>query len=87
MQLFLRDASIKAKKFRRNNIATGTLRRVNNIISISIKGSDMDKYIRDNGFNKIMDVEFEGENLKVKILGTKKDVLLHNIINVDFQEV
>lgn len=87
MKLFLRDTSIKCKKIRKNNLATGTLKRSTSVIPISIKGTDIDKYILEYGFNKIMDVEFGEEKLRVKIIGTKKDVLLHNIINIDFQEL
>ena len=45
MKLELRDVKIKCKKFRRNNMATGSLKKDGEIIPVLIKGSDIDQYI------------------------------------------
>lgn len=88
MKLELRDVSIKCKKLRRNNIATGTLRKNDKeIIPISLCGTDMDKYINDFGFNKLIELEFGEEKIEAKILKVFRDNINHNIINVDFQQI
>ncbi|MGL5615387.1 MAG: hypothetical protein ACRDD2_04040 [Sarcina sp.] len=87
LNLNLRDVSIPCKRLRKDNLATGSLRRGDKVIPISVKGSDIDKYVRDNGYDKLVDVEISGENIKVKIALSKRDLIIHNIVNIDFIEV
>ncbi|MGL5575124.1 MAG: hypothetical protein ACRDCW_06185 [Sarcina sp.] len=87
MKLELRDASIKCKKLRRNNIATGSLRKNGKVIPVSIKGSDIDKYAKKYGVEKNITLEFEGNEIEVKVLNVERHMLDHNITNIDFETV
>ncbi|MGL5820636.1 MAG: hypothetical protein ACRCYE_03265 [Sarcina sp.] len=85
MKLELRDASIKCKKLRRNNLATGTLRKDGKIIPISIKGSDIDKYSKRKGLIENLKLDFDGSEIEVKVINVERDLLKHNITNIDFE--
>ncbi|MGL4742368.1 MAG: hypothetical protein ACRC41_16505 [Sarcina sp.] len=85
MRLELRDVSIKCKKLRRNNLATGTLRKDGQIIPISIKGSDIDKYSKRNGLIENLKLDFDGSEIEVKVINVERDLLKHNITNIDFE--
>ncbi|MGL5634573.1 MAG: hypothetical protein ACRDDL_05885 [Sarcina sp.] len=85
MKLELRDASIKCKKLRRNNLATGTLRKNGKIIPISIKGSDIDKYSKRKGLIENLKLDFDGSEIEVKVINVERDLLKHNITNIDFE--
>lgn len=87
MKLELRDVSIKCKKLRRNNLATGTLRKEGKIIPISVKGSDVDKYIKKYGAYNNITLEFEDQEVVVKIINVEKHLIDHNITNIDFEAV
>ncbi|MGL4452525.1 MAG: hypothetical protein ACRCTZ_15275 [Sarcina sp.] len=87
MKLELRDASIKCKKLRRNNIATGSLRKNGKVIPVSIKGSDIDKYAKKYGVEKNITLEFEGNEIEVKVVNVERHMLDHNITNIDFETV
>lgn len=87
MKLELRDVSIKCKKLRRNNLATGTLRKEGKIIPISVKGSDIDKYIKKYGAYNNITLEFEDQEVVVKVINVEKHLIDHNITNIDFEAV
>ena len=87
MKLELRDASIKCKKLRKNNIATGSLRKDGQVIPVSIKGSDIDKYTKVYGIKNNITLEFEGNQIEVKVLKVEKEPIAHNITNIDFEVV
>lgn len=87
MKLELRDVNIKCKKLRRDNKATGTLRKDDKIIPIQLKGSDVDKYIKKYGAYNNINIEFEDIQIVVKINNVEKDLINHNIINIDFEAV
>lgn len=85
MKLELRDVSIKCKKLRRNNLATGTLKKDGQIIPISIKGSDIDKYSKRNVLMENLKLDFDGSEIEVKVMNVERDLLKHNITNIDFE--
>lgn len=87
MKLELRDVNVKCKRLRKNNIATGTLRKDGKVIPISIKGSDIDKYTKRYGIKKNITLEFEGSSIDVKVVNVEKDMIDHNIINIDFEAI
>ena len=87
MKLELRDVNIKCKKLRKNNITTGTLRKDGKVIPISIKGSDIDKYAKRYGVKKNMTLEFEGNQIEVKVINVEKHMIDHNITNIDFEAI
>lgn len=87
LELGLRDVSIKCKKLRRNNNATGTLRKNGEIIPILVKGSDVDKYVKRYGVYNDITVSFDGCELVVKAINVEKHNIDHNITNIDFEVV
>ncbi|MGL4991468.1 MAG: hypothetical protein ACRC57_09980 [Sarcina sp.] len=87
MKLELRDVRIKCKKLRRENNTTGTLRKDGKIIPVQLKGSDIDKYIKKYGAYNNINIEFEDSQITVKINNVEKDLINHNIINIDFEAI
>lgn len=85
MKLELRDVKIKCKKLRRNNLATGSLKRDGQTIPVAIKGSDIDKYRAANGLLHNIKLEFEGEEITVKVIEVQRHLIHHNITNIDFE--
>ena len=85
MKLELRDVKIKCKKFRRNNMATGSLKKDGEIIPVLIKGSDIDQYRVAVGFKKNISLKFEGNDILVKVLKVERHPVNHNITNIDFE--
>lgn len=87
IKITLRDVNIKCKKLRREGIITGTLKRLNGeIIPISLKGSKIDCYILNNGLNKELKVSLNGEEIKTKIYRVQKNLLIHNVDNIELLE-
>ena len=83
-----RDSSLKCRKFRNKGLTTGTLKRKNGeIIPISMIIYKLDAYLNRNGFEELIEINFEGEILKAKIKQTQKDIVNHNVINIDLLEV
>lgn len=87
MKLELRDVNINCKRLRKNNLATGSLRKDGEVIPVSIKGSDIDKYAKKYGVEKNITLEFEGNEIEVKVINVEKDMIAHNIINIDFETI
>ena len=85
MKLELRDVKIKCKKLRRNNMATGSLKKDGQIIPVAIKGSDIDQYRIAVGLRKNISLEFEGADILVKVLKVERHPVNHNITNIDFE--
>lgn len=84
----LRDSNLKGRKFRNEGMAIGTIRRLNgDIIPVSLLSRKIDKYFSANQGVSHVDVNFEGEIIKAKVIASEKHVLLHNTINIDFQEL
>ncbi len=87
IEINLRDVNIKCKKLRKEGIITGTLKRINGeIIPISLKGNKIDSYILNNGFNEDLNVVLNGEEIVTKIYRVQKNLLIHNIDNIDIWE-
>lgn len=82
-----RDPKIKCKKLRREGIITGTLKRCNgDIIPISVKGSSIDTYVNSNGLNHELIILFEGSEIKTSIYRVQKNLIMHNVDNIDLLE-
>lgn len=82
-----RDVKKKGKTLRNKGIITGTLKRKDGeICNIEMIGNDLDTIILRNGLKLQLDIQFQGNLLKTKIYRVQRDVLFHNIINVDLLE-
>ncbi|MGU8568913.1 hypothetical protein ACV3R5_00105 [Clostridium perfringens] len=57
-----RDVKIKCRKFRNNGKATGVINRKNgDNISISVKISDLDKFLAKHGDHSDLEINLDGE--------------------------
>ncbi|WP_300259302.1 hypothetical protein [Clostridium sp.] len=82
-----RDAKIKCRKIRNNGKATGVINRKNgDNISISIKLSDLDKFLTNYGDHSDLDINLDGEVIKTSIIEVQRDLLVHNAININLRE-
>ena len=87
LKVDIRDIKVKCKKLRKKGIISGTLRRTNGeIVPISLKGSDVDKHILNNGLNKEIFIIFNNEEIRTKIYKLQRNLLVHNVINIDLLE-
>ena len=62
-------------------------RKNGEIIPISMIGFKLETYIKRNGLNTNIPLTFDNEELKVRIDRLQRNVLSHNIINIDTFEV
>ncbi len=82
-----RDLKKKGKSLRNKGIITGTLkRRDGRVFNIQMIGNDLDTLINRANLNLALQIEFEGELINTRIDRVQRDVLFHNIINVDLLE-
>ena len=66
-----RDVKIKCRKFRNNGKATGVINRKNgDNISISVKISDLDKFLAKHGDHSDLEINLEGEVINIMGLFT-----------------
>ena len=84
----VRDVNKKGKTLRNSGLVTGTVKRKSGeIIPISMIGFKLETYIKRNGLNTNIPLTFDNEELKVRIDRLQRNVLSHNIINIDTFEV
>ena len=83
-----RDVKIKCRKFRTNGKATGVINRKNgDNISISVKISDLDKFLAKYGDHSDLEINLEGEVINTSIIEVQRDLLVHNAININLREI
>ena len=51
-----------------------------------MNGNDLDTSVTRNGLSLILPINFQGELINTRIEKVQRDVLFHNIINVDLLE-
>ncbi len=84
----LRDLKIKGKKFINEGKTIGVILRSNGeTLPISVKRSDMDKFLKKYGDHSNAILSINGENIKTSIVEVQRDVVLHYAHNVQFKEV
>ncbi|MCI6693504.1 MULTISPECIES: hypothetical protein [unclassified Clostridium] len=82
-----RDIKKKGKTLRNKGIITGTLKRIDGrVYNIQMNGNDLDTSVTRNGLSLILPINFQGELINTRIEKVQRDVLFHNIINVDLLE-
>ena len=83
-----RDVKIKCRKFRNNRKATGVINRKNgDNISISVKISDLDKFLAKYGDHSELEINLDGEVINTSIIEVQRDLLVHNAININLREI
>lgn len=84
----LRDVKVKGRTIRNEGYATGTLKRKDgNVIFISILGYKLETYLQRNNNKRTVDISFDNEVINTKIDRLEKDVVVHNVINIDLIEI
>lgn len=84
----LRDVKKKGKILRNSGLVTGTIKRKNGEISlISMVGYKLETYVLRNGLKARVKINFEGDVIDTIIKRAQKDIVLHNIINIELIEV
>ncbi|WP_242844074.1 hypothetical protein [Clostridium sulfidigenes] len=84
----LRDLKIKGRKFRNEGRTVGMILRSNgDTLPISIKRSDMDKFLKRYGDHSDVTLRVDGENINSSIIEVQRDLLLHYAHNVQFKEI
>ncbi|MGG5462671.1 hypothetical protein [Clostridium sp. B9] len=84
----LRDVKVKCRKFRNSGYATGVINRKNgDNVCISLKISDLDKFLVDNGDHSNLDVKLGEELINTSIIEVQRDLLVHNAININLREL
>ena len=82
-----RNLKKKGKSLRNQGIITGTLKRKNGqVYNIQMNGNDLDTLVSRSGLNLKLDIDFQGDSINTKIEKVQRDVIYHNIINVDLLE-
>ncbi|MDZ5252987.1 hypothetical protein [Clostridium sp. LIBA-8841] len=88
LQANKRDVRVKCRKFRNAGKATGVINRKNGEnISVSLKISDLDKFLAKYGDHSNVDINLEGEIIKTSIIEVQRDLLIHNAININLREI
>lgn len=84
----LRDIKVKCRKFRNAGYATGVINRNNGEnVAISIKISDLDKFLAHNVDRCNVDINLDKEVIKTSIIEVQRDMIFHNAININLKEI
>lgn len=84
----LRDLKIKGRKFRNEGRTMGIIIRSNGeSLPISLKHSDIDKFLKRYGDHSNVILSIAGENINTSIVEVQRNVVLHYAHNVQFKEV
>lgn len=87
IEVKIRDLKKKGRSLRNEGIITGTLKRKDGrIFNIEMNGNNLDTLVNRDGLSLSLSISFESEVINTKITRVQRDVLHHNIINVDLLE-
>lgn len=87
VEVKIRDLKKKGRSLRNDGIITGTLKRKDGkIFNIEMNGNNLDTLVNRDGLSLSLSISFESEVINTKISIVQRDVLHHNIINVDLLE-
>lgn len=87
IEVKIRDLKKKGRSLRNEGIITGTLKRKDGrIFNIEMNGNNLDTLVNRDGLSLSLSISFEREVINTKISIVQRDVLHHNIINVDLLE-
>ncbi|WP_411168654.1 hypothetical protein ACH36K_16315 [Clostridium sp. MB05] len=84
----LRDIKKKGKTLRNLGMVTGTLKRKNGeICLISMIGHKLETHLLRNGLKSKIQLNFENNIINTRIERVQKDIIFHNVINIDLVEL
>ena len=84
----LRDVRKRNRTLRNAGLVTGTLKRTNGlIIPISMIGYKLDTFTKRNGLGVEVIIELDSEVIKTKIDRVQREMLTHDIMNIDLIEL
>ncbi|WP_300384993.1 hypothetical protein [Clostridium sp.] len=84
----LRNVKKKSRSLRNVGLVTGTLKRVNGlIIPISMISNKLETFVNRNGLGAEVVIELDREVIKTKIYRVQREVIIHDIINIDLIEL
>ena len=84
----LRDVRKKNRPLRNAGLVTGTLKRVNGlIIPISMVSNKLETFVNRNGLGTEVIIDLDSEIIRTKIDRVQRELLIHNIINIDLIEL
>lgn len=87
LEVSSRDLKKKGKSLRNKGIITGTLKRKNGqVYNIQMNGNNLNTLVTRRGLNLSLPINFQGDLINTRIEIVQRDVLYHNIINVDLLE-
>lgn len=79
---------MKGKKIRNNKETMGiVLRKDGNQTPVTIKNSDMDKFLSHFGDYSNVTINLDGLQIETQIHDIQRDTVLHNSIHVEFREI
>lgn len=84
----IRNVKKKGKVLRNSGLVTGTIKMKNGEIHlISMTGYMLETYLLRYGLNSKMKINFENNIINTKIDRVQKDIIFHNVINIDLIEL
>lgn len=84
----LRDIRKKGKVLRNSGLVTGTIKkRTGELCLISMISHKLETYLFRYGLKSKMKINFQGTLIDARIDRVQKDVIFHNVINIDLLEV
>ncbi|MGL5380839.1 hypothetical protein [Clostridium sp.] len=88
LEAILRDVKVKGKKIRNSGYTTGLLKKKSGeVVYISIPSYKLDTYVSRYGAKDEIELNLIGERVVSKVSVLKRDVLSHNIMNIELLEV
>lgn len=87
LEVNVREVKKKGRALRNRGIITGTLRRKDGrVFNIEMLGNPLDTTVARYGLKSRLEIKFQGELINTKISRVQRNVLFHNIINIDLLE-
>ncbi|WP_346938563.1 hypothetical protein [uncultured Clostridium sp.] len=80
------DASLRDLKIKGRTMGI-ILKSNGDILPISIKRSDMDKFLKRYGDHSDVTLSVDGENINTSVIEVQRDLVLHYAHNVQFKEI
>lgn len=82
-----RDSSIKTRKFKNQGMSIGIIKRKDGSnLPISLKRSDVERYLRNFRGNEELNLDLDGEEIWVKILNIQRDIIRHYPHHIELVE-
>lgn len=84
----VRDVRKKGKVLRNSGLVTGTIKKRNGeLCLISMISHKLETHLLRYGLKSKIKINFQGTLIDARIDRVQKDVIFHNVINIDLLEV